>query len=128
MSATSSPMGRTAGAQKAAGGLGAGGGGATLGNRSKGLVVVHTVLVATFRCAASDTRKPAAYAAIRMVRCLRLAIESRKCITSSGLKITGSLNGFLGIGVSSGAQFCLSVTRYRNRSAAVAVPTLLAAR
>jgi len=35
--------------QKWAGGVGVGGGGSTLGNRSKGLVVAHTVVVATFR-------------------------------------------------------------------------------
>jgi len=35
--------------QRSAGGIGIGGGGSTLGNKSKGLVVAHTVLVATFR-------------------------------------------------------------------------------
>jgi len=34
-------------------------------------------------------------------------MQSRKCLTSSGLMTTGSLNGFLGIGISSGAQSCL---------------------
>jgi len=38
------------------------------------------------------------------------------------------LNGFLGIGISSGVQPRLSVTLYRKRSAEVAVPTLLALR
>jgi len=56
---------------------------------------------------------------------MRLAIESRKCITSSGLRITGSLNGLLGIGISSTAQSRLSVTLYRKRSAPVATPTVL---
>ena len=53
-------------------------------------------------------------------------MQSKKCITSSGLSTTGSLNGFLGIGMSSGAQCCLSVTLYRKRSAEVAMPTLRA--
>jgi len=44
-------------------------------------------------------------------------MQSKKCITSTGLKTTGSLNGFLG----SGDQCCLSVTRYKKRSAEVAV-------
>ena len=35
--------------QKWAGGVRVGAGGSTLGNRSKGLVVAHTVVVATFR-------------------------------------------------------------------------------
>lgn len=35
--------------QKSAGQIGGGGGGSTLGNKSKGLIVAHTVLVATFR-------------------------------------------------------------------------------
>ena len=48
-------------------------------------------------------------------------MQSKKCITSSGLNTTGSLNGFFGIGMSSGDQCCLSVTRYRKRSAEVAV-------
>jgi hypothetical protein len=34
----------------------------------------------TFRCTTSDTRSPAAYAVIRMVRCLRLAIDSKKVV------------------------------------------------
>ena len=49
MSATSSPAGRTAAGQKMAGGVGAGTGSSSLGNRSKGLVVAHTSLVATLR-------------------------------------------------------------------------------
>lgn len=49
MSATSSPAGRTTAVQKTAGGVGVGTGGSNLGNRSKGLVVAHTSLVATFR-------------------------------------------------------------------------------
>lgn len=49
MSATSSPVGRMAAAQKTLGGVGAGTGRSSLGNRSKGLVVAHTSLVATFR-------------------------------------------------------------------------------
>ena len=35
--------------QKCAGGVGGGDGGSTLGSKSKGLAVAHTVLVATFR-------------------------------------------------------------------------------
>ena len=49
MSATSGPEGRTGAAQKTAGGVGAGVGASGLGSRSKGLVVAHTSLVATFR-------------------------------------------------------------------------------
>ena len=48
-------------------------------------------------------------------------MQSKKCITSSGLRTTGSLNGFLGMGMSSGDQCCLSVTRYKKRRAEVAV-------
>jgi len=64
----------------------------------------------TFKCVASDTRSPAAYAVIKMVLCLVLSMQSRKCMTSSGLRTTGSLDGFFGIAISSGAQFCLNVT------------------
>ena len=48
-------------------------------------------------------------------------MQSKKCITSTGLKTTGSFNGFLGIGMPSGDQCCLSVTRYKKRNAEVAV-------
>jgi hypothetical protein len=43
------PGGAHRASQKCAGGVGVGARGSTLGNKSKGLVVAHTVLVATFR-------------------------------------------------------------------------------
>ncbi|AOJ10135.1 hypothetical protein WS71_23140 [Burkholderia mayonis] len=67
----------------------------------------------TFRRMASEIRSPPAYAVIRMARCLTLRIDSRNCVTSSALRITGSLRGTFDIGISSIAQSRLSVTAYR---------------
>jgi hypothetical protein len=47
----------------------------------------------------------------QMVRCLRLAIDSKKAVISSRLRTTGSLNGFFGNGKSASLQGRLSVTR-----------------
>ena len=47
-------------------------------------------------------------------------------MTSSGIKTTGSLNGLLGIGMSSGAQGRLRVILYKKRSADTAMQMLLA--
>ncbi len=43
------------------------------------------------------------YAVIKMVLCLRLAIDSKKIVISSTLKMTGSLADFFGKGKSSAA-------------------------
>jgi hypothetical protein len=43
------PDGSQRPSQRGAGGVGVGSGGSTLGNKSKGLIVAHTVVVATFR-------------------------------------------------------------------------------
>ena len=43
-----------------------------------------------------------------MVRCLRLAIDSKKVVISSRLRTTGSLNGIFGNGKSSSLQGRLS--------------------
>ena len=59
-----------------------------------------------------------------MVRCLRLRIDSRNVVTSSGLRMTGSLDRLSSIGESSTHQSRLSVTLYRKRSAPIVGPRL----
>jgi len=79
----------------------------------------------TFKCVASDTRKPDAYNDVRIARCFVRWTDSRKRVTSSGLRTTGSLKGFLGIGMSSTAHGCRSLTLYKKRSAETAMLMLM---
>jgi hypothetical protein len=76
----------------------------------KGFNVLHAHILPTYRAEVPDGE--------------RVSMQFKKCITSSGLNPTGSLNGFMGIGMSFGDQCCLSVARYSKRSAEVAVSML----
>ena len=60
-----------------------------------------------------------------MLRSVDRLEEAR--MTSSGLRTTGSLKGFLGIGMSSTAHGYRSVTLYKKRSAETAMLMLLGA-
>jgi hypothetical protein len=67
-------------------------------------------MLATLIPAASEARRPAAYAVVSAARAFRLGTASRKRTTSSAPSTTGNLRDVRAYGIRSGRSACLSVT------------------
>jgi integrase len=78
----------------------------------------------TLRWHTSETRSPAAYTVIRIVRCFGWIVRSISVPISSRDRICGSFWGWRGLGIAKSASLRLSVTRYRNFNAVHAMLTL----